>query len=273
MNLEASMRKAAKDLLNQKKVDLIIGYEAGSLPLRTTPCFIRKPNDVEKLVLNPTCDDNLARYLLDREEKRIGIVAKGCDTRSILVVLSEKQIPRENMVIIGVPCLGVINRRKIEAEVGSREILEASVTNEEVTVSGEGFSRTLKTDDLLCDECTTCEHRNPLLYDVLVGREAPELTKVEAFAEVSSFEAKSAEEKWTYFKEEFKNCIRCYACRNACPLCYCKECFVDLTTPLWLGKTDNPSDVMVFHIVRALHVAGRCVDCGACSRACPMGIK
>ncbi|MDP3880455.1 MAG: 4Fe-4S dicluster domain-containing protein, partial [Dehalococcoidales bacterium] len=62
------------------------------------------------------------------------------------------------------------------------------------------------------------------------------------------------------------------ACRNACPLCYCQQCFVDRSRPQWVGKTTSASDTAIFHIMRAFDLAGRCVECGACERACPMGV-
>ncbi len=270
-NLEKSIREVAKKLLNEKKVDLIIGYEQGTLPLRTTPCFVNKAEDVQKLVWNPNCDANLSKYLVGRKEK-VGVVAKGCDARAIAVCIVEKQIPRENVIIIGVPCLGVIDRKKVEAKLDGKEALEAIAEGEQIRVKGEGFESVLPKKDFLCDSCLTCRHRNPPVYDVFVGEKVPE-TAIDEFAEVSDLESKSAEERWAHFKEELSKCIRCYACRNVCPLCYCKMCFVDQTMPAWFGKTNDLSDTMIYHIVRVLHVAGRCVDCGACSRACPMDIN
>jgi formate dehydrogenase (coenzyme F420) beta subunit len=76
-----------------------------------------------------------------------------------------------------------------------------------------------------------------------------------------------------HFDDLLKNCIRCYACRNACPLCYCPTCFVDESRPQWVGKSIDPTDTRTFHFLRAYHCAGRCTDCGACERACPVGIK
>jgi ferredoxin len=108
---------------------------------------------------------------------------------------------------------------------------------------------------------------------VLVGEKVPETAGKDEFSEVTDLESKSAEERWKHFKEELSKCIRCYACRNVCPLCYCKMCFVDQTMPAWFGKTNDLADTMIYHIVRAFHMAGRCVDCGACSRACPMNIN
>ncbi len=203
----------------------------------------------------------------------MGIIAKGCDARSIAVCTFEKQIPRENVVIIGVPCLGLIDRKKLEARLDGREVLEATIGDEQIRVKGEGFEFVLPKKDFICDSCLTCRHRNPPIYDVFVGEKVRETPDVDEFAEVSDFESKSAEERWAHFKEELSKCIRCYACRNVCPLCYCKTCFVDQTMPAWFGKTNDLSDTMIYHIVRAFHVAGRCVDCGACSRACPMDIN
>jgi ferredoxin len=120
--------------------------------------------------------------------------------------------------------------------------------------------------------CVFCKHRNPVIYDELIGELVQEDEKVDEFSQVREFEAKGRDERWAYFCEQTSKCIRCYACRNACPLCYCKECFVDSTRPRWIGTTLNPSDVQMYHIIRAFHTAGRCVDCGACVRACPMGI-
>ena len=270
-NLENSIREVAKNLLSEEKVDLIIGYEQGTLPLRTTPCFIDKAEDVRKLVWNESCDANLSKYLVGREEK-VGVVAKGCDARSMAVCIVEKQIPRENVVIVGVPCLGVIDRKKVEAKLNGREALEATVEDERIRIKGEGFELALPKKDFICDSCLTCRHRNTPVYDVFVGEKVPETAEVDEFAEVSALESMSPEERWAHFKEELSKCIRCYACRNVCPLCYCKECFVDQTMPAWFGKTNDLSDTMIYHIVRAFHVAGRCVDCGACSRACPMDI-
>ena len=267
---EKLLRDIAGDLLREGKVDLIIGYEEGTVPLRSRPSFLRSEEDVERLVWNGTCENNLANYLPGREGK-IGIVAKGCDVRSLVGLVKEQQIERDQLTIIGMPCSGMVDRRKIEDRVGG-EILRAGRENDTWIIEGEGFSETVEPGDLLYDSCVLCTHRNPTVYDVLVGEPVPEEVDADEYGQVREIEAMSADERWAYFRAEFDKCIRCYACRNVCPLCYCKQCFVDQTRPQWFGKTPDPSDTMIFHLVRVLHVAGRCVDCGACERACPMGV-
>ena len=269
---EESIREIARKLLSEKQVDLIIGYERGTQPFRMTPCFVDKVEDVQKLVFNSNCDISLSKYVVGRKGK-VGVVAKGCDSRLLAVCALEKQFPRESVVIIGVPCLGVIDRKKVESKLDDKEVLEATFEDEKIKVKGEGFELVLPKNDFLYDSCLTCKYRNPPIYDVFVGEKVPEITEANEFAEVSSLEAKSAEERWDHFREELNKCIRCYACRNVCPLCYCKTCFVDQTMPMWFNKTNALSDTMIYHIIRAFHVAGRCVDCGACSRACPMDIN
>ena len=274
-NLQGSMREIVKNLLNEQQVDLVIGYENGTIPLRTSPCFVTKEAEVQKLVWNSWCDLDLTKFLFkpENQNKKVGIIVKGCDARALVVCIAEKQIERNKTFIIGMPCPGILDRKKIEAAIAPKEILEAEVIEDQVIVKGKDFEQTLPKKDYLQTSCLACHYNNPPIYDVLVGGEPIELLTTEDWdAKLSEFEAKSPEERWAYFTTLLRDCIKCYACRNACPLCYCKECFVDQTQPQWVGKTIDLSDIMFYHIMRAFHVAGRCIGCGACTRACPMNI-
>lgn len=73
--------------------------------------------------------------------------------------------------------------------------------------------------------------------------------------------------RWMY---EFQKCIKCYGCRNICPVCFCTACSLEHDALVATGPL--PPEVPIFHLVRAVHMAGRCVDCGLCEAACPMNI-
>lgn len=268
---EKELREVAKKLLLEKKVDLIIGYEEGTLPLRTRPIFIREADETNKLIWNSRCENSLCSYLKTTKE-RVGIVAKGCDSRSIIGLIKERQIKRENIFIIGVPCSGIIDRKKIEDILEGRELLEGIESDSQIILKGEGLEEKVDKDKLVHASCKSCKHRNPVLYDTLIGKEVSQ-GEVEEYSDVEEFASKSDDERWAYFNDEASRCIRCYACRNVCPACYCPQCFVDQSLPTWFGRTLHPSDTLIFHIIRTLHTAGRCVDCGACSRVCPMNIE
>jgi len=271
-SISEKIRNEAKKLLEEKRVDFLIGFEKGSVPLRQRPCFINNPADTEKLIWDSFCLQNLATYLprYKDTEKKIGIIAKGCDTRSIVCLILENQIKRENLFIIGVPCNGMVSKRKIEEEFG--EVLQAEDMGEEILIKTKEKEKRIKKKDYLMSTCLGCRHHNPVIYDILVGEEVKE-PEGDGYDDIREFEKKEPEERWRFFEKEMEKCIRCYACREACPSCYCEECFVDSTNPVWVSKGLDLSDLMIWQLTRVYHQAGRCVDCGSCEAACPVGIK
>ena len=141
--VEKKLREEAKRLLAEKKVDVVVGYEAGTLPLTATPCFITAPEEADRLVWNALCVQNLAKFVHDllgqhheaqkrvkpeaKRKKVVGVVARGCTTRSLMIQLQEKQYNRDEIVVLGVPCGGYVDGRKLAALAGGDEIREGSL--------------------------------------------------------------------------------------------------------------------------------------------------
>ena len=264
------IKEISERLLKEEKVEMIIGFRKGTVPMMNEPYFAKDPKDINDFVWNSNCGINLANYLTNRKEK-IGIIAKGCDSRNIVNHIVENKIKREQVVIIGVPCKGMIDKRKINSMFAG-EINEVLEQEDKITVKGAGFEETLNKVDVLQQNCALCMHRNPVIYDELVADLVEEQKDVDRYEDIRKIEAMTPDEKRNYFDDLTSCCIRCYACRNACPLCYCPTCFVDESRPQWVGKSQDPTDIKTFHFLRAYHCAGRCTDCGACERACPVGI-
>lgn len=272
MDITESVRKEAKKLLDYKKVDILIGYKKGSLPLRSSPVFVRNSNseDADSLIFDPTCSNNLALYV-KRFKGRVGIIAKGCDSRSLTTLVVDRQIDKDELFVIGVPCGGVIDRRKVYNRLDGKEITDCEfLLDGQVIVRGKDCQESFDLSVVLSNSCLTCQHKTPPVYDLLIGEQIRE--EARPFDELAVFKKKSPEERWKFFEKELSRCIRCYACRQVCPVCICEYCIVDRSRPLWFGKTTDLSDTMMFHLIRAYHTAGRCVDCGACVRACPVGV-
>jgi ferredoxin len=264
------IQETAKRLLSEGKAELVIGYRKGTIPLTTAPLFARSTEECDDLIWSNFSRINLANYLPGRSEK-IAIIAKGCDARSTVGQVTENQIKRENIYVVGVPCTGTVDNNLIY-EKESRPIREVVETEDTITVKGDGFSTDIKKDEVLRRNCQTCSYRTPKIADELVGSEVPSLP-ADDFKDLLELQKKSASERMAYFKDLIKDCLRCYACRNACPLCYCPVCFVDETKPQWLGKSTDPMDTLTFHLLRGLHCSGRCTSCGSCETACPVNIK
>ena len=269
-SLTDKIRTLCTGLLKDGKVDMIVGFKKGTIPMSSPPCVARTQEQAEELIWDSNCTLNLANYLTNRKEK-IGVIAKGCDSRNIVNHIIENKVTRENLYIIGVPCDGMVDKRKIRS-LFDDDITRFSEKDNKLFVETVSEKKELDKKNFLKDNCTTCIHRNPVIYDELATELVEEQKIEDRFADVRKIENMSSDDKWNYFNDLIKNCIRCYACRNACPLCYCPTCFVDESNPQWVGKGQDINDVRTFHILRAYHCAGRCTDCGACEEACPMDI-
>ncbi len=267
--LPQAIQEAIADWLVSKAIDVFIGYERGSVPLRAAPVFVRRPEDVGRLIWDASCENNLAAFLKQFRGKKVGLMAKGCDSRAIVGLMQEGQVIRENLRVVGAPCSGVVDPRKVaeKASVSVEDLEDVSLNEDHLLVAG----RSIRIAETIYDLCRDCSVHNPALYDLQLGEPVAEGPS-DPFAHVRAIEALSAEDRWARFEHELERCNLCYACRNACPLCYCNNCFADRTMPRWFNQTAQPQDIQFYQVMRTFHLAGRCVGCGACSRACPQGI-
>ena len=272
--MEQKLRQEAKTLLEQGKVDYIIGFEQGSLKFTTTPLITNDKDDTDRLVINPFIVNNLSVFLTEIKG-RVGIVAKGCDSRSIVSLIQDNKVVREDIVILGIPCPGIIDLSKVERLVGKdRDELDAIVREgDKVSITVNGKEREFPVTEVLYDNCLGCEFPTPQEYDVLLGEPTPPATDRSAGQEkIAKLKDMSPQQRWEFWENEFSRCIRCYACRNVCPACFCQRCFVEESEPQWILPVPQWQDNLMFQVIRNIHVAGRCTDCGECERACPVNI-
>jgi ferredoxin len=162
-----------------------------------------------------------------------------------------------------------VTKLKAQAE-GISAIKEdgATVTVETLYDGALSFDRS----EMLPDRCRNCKSRKHVAYDILLGEEGEELSTAR-FDEVEQLEKMSADERFAFWQSQLSRCIRCNACRDVCPACTCEHCVFDNPNSSLENKAaSNSFEEKMFHIIRAFHVAGRCTDCGECSRVCPQSI-
>lgn len=267
----------AKELLASGEVVRVLGWKAGDLPYNPDVAYFNSAEELDNLVYNGFCGANLSKYMIEASklEGKTLVFLKPCDTYSFNQLIKEHRVDRDKAYIIGVGCKGKLNIETIKAQ-GIKGI--TSISGAEMSDSGDleietiYGNKTVKYADAMLERCHVCKGKEHVIYDEIIG-ESADTVDAERFAEVEKIEAMSPEEKFEYFKSELSKCIRCNACRNVCPACSCRKCVFDSNNFDSAQKANVDSfEEKMFHIIRAFHVAGRCTDCGECSRVCPQGI-
>ena len=272
MQLEKLKETVAKVLPD---VEAVLCYKAGFDPLHAVPLFLRKAEDIENIAWSPLCAQNLASYLPQLKKKKTGVVVKGCDSRAVVQFMQENLIHRENVVVIGIPCEGVVDVARIQEATGQKAIKQVIFDGKgNVSVTTVDGEKSFPISEVSPRKCRTCQYPTPVIYDYLIGEPISSNKPADSvYEDVAEIESLSLQERMEYWKKELDRCIRCYACRNACPMCVCQEsCIVESRNPHWMSQKNTIDEKFMFHLIHALHLAGRCIECGECERACPMNI-
>ncbi len=265
----------AKELLQSGEVTRVLGWRKGEHVYDPEPAFFQSAEELDSFVYNGFCGANLSKFMIEASklEGKTLVFLKPCDTYSFNQLLIEHRIDREKAHIIGVGCKGKLRIENIPAE-GILDVEGAGYPDcsEMLTVKTLYGDVKVSYNDAMLERCHVCKGKEHRIFDEQIGDSADTLD-ADRFAEVEKIEKMSPEEKFAYFQEELSKCIRCNACRNVCPACSCRKCVFDSTKFDSAQKANATSfEERMFHIIRAFHVAGRCTDCGECSRVCPQGI-
>ncbi len=269
--MQEAMKKCAAALLESGQVNRVLGWVAGDFCYDVTPAVFTSADEInDQLIYTPFCAANLSKYLVKEtlKEGKLAVFLKPCDTYSFNQLLSEHRIDREKVYAVGVPCNGMVDVERLRAA-GITGIRGIAFDGDRVKLNTIYGEREVDRAEVLAERCTACKSHKHVAYDELLGDEG-EVLDSNRFDMVAKLEAMSSEERFAFWRGELSRCIRCNACRNVCPACTCEKCVFDNPDSGVENKAAADSfEENMFHIIRAFHVAGRCTDCGECSRVCP----
>jgi ferredoxin len=232
MGIQEQYRNEAASLLSSGEVKLVIGFGAGSTADRRRPLFACTAAEAEQFVLDSACIANLSAYLVTE-----GLLTDG---KKVAVYLKPDGLRSINILIA-----------------------EAQLKPEQVVILGYAIEN---------GEVKPLTGRSIGDFTDLGDRIRATTPPPAVVQEAERIDAMSSDERFAFWKEQFSKCIKCYACRQVCPMCYCRRCIVDVNQPQWISTSSHTLGNFEWNLVRAFHLAGRCAACGACDRACPVNI-
>jgi len=195
-----AIKTETKRLLSEGVVEVVVAFKPGDTPLHPQPAFFMNVDDVDSLVYDGLCQNNLATFLtrLPKSQK-IGMLVRGCENRSVNALVVEKQKLRENLFLVGIPCEGIIDWRKIVERAGEA-VIDVHENGLNVFVDSRTGNFNFNRADLLHESCLRCTHRTPVNADILIGEALPEGDLTLAATAVEVFEAHEIDERYAWFQ-------------------------------------------------------------------------
>ena len=164
-----AIKTEAKRVLAEGLVEVVLAFTAGDTPLHPQPALIRSPDEVDDLVYDGLCQNNLATYLTRLpKESKVGMLVRGCENRSVNALVVEKQKKRENLYLIGAPCEGILDWHKIVGKAGEA-VKTVKDNGQEVMIDARSGYHLVERSELLHESCLRCIHPNPMSADILIG--------------------------------------------------------------------------------------------------------
>lgn len=257
----------AKELLAEGKVQKVVGWRKGLFDYDVTPSVFTSAEDLEQnFVFNEFCGANLSKYLVKITRE---IEIKKSTTRMNNTMAKQRDPNAQDAPIPSEVALVFLKPNDTYSF--TQLLKESRITRDDVYAIGVPCQDTLKG----AEPCGNCAGKKPVSCDEYIGVDpnAEVAQNTARMAEVEKLEAMSEAERFAFWKNEFSRCIRCNACRDICPACTCEKCVFDNNALYTSQKVAETSfEESLYHIIRAWHVAGRCTDCGECSRVCPENI-
>ena len=266
----------ASELLSNGTVSAVLGWAKGEFDYDVTPAIFGSAEEMkENFVFSSFCGANFSKYLVSKTQKTEGkilVFLKSCDTYSFNQLLTEHRFDREKVYAVGIPCEGMVDINKVKALCDGIASITEDSDNLVIDSLYDEEPIKVETKTVLAERCINCKSKKHVAFDELLGEDG-EVLESGRFDEVAALEAMTADERFAFWQNELSRCIRCNACRDACPACTCEKCVFDNPNSGVENKSPaNEFEEKLFHIIRAYHVAGRCTDCGECSRVCPQNI-
>jgi formate dehydrogenase subunit beta len=322
-DLLGSLQAFCTAILTQEDIRAILVPQRQPMKSMVMPTLVTAPEQLDGIdPLSPAFPMNGAKVLAKLTRKpsggKIAALLRPCEIRAFIELVKLKQARTDDVVLIGIDCLGALRNTDYfrfagnDAAAATQRFYESMLAGKEAALDGVE----------LASACKSCEHSIPDAADIALALRgvdictgilaqaqspageallaqlnlpAAEVPKAREDALARLLEARTASRDQMFaetaaatdsvekLSNYMANCVNCYNCRVACPVCYCKECvFVTdvfnhdpaqyLRWAQRKGAIKMPTDTVFYHLTRLTHMSTACVGCGQCSNACPNDI-